>query len=156
VSAEGSGGARAEVERIDRIVSALDAFLFGDQPELVEALARIEVLAVDRRDLVRDAWREVADAWEVVRGAVPTIAARAAWRMGRAELRRARRLSSKTLPALGDVAQRLVLAREAIDRLATRVPPDGYADLIAARDHVVEALRPLATSPSEPPSRADD
>lgn len=147
---------RPEIERIDRIVSSIDAVLYGERPGLHEAMARIEVLAVDRRDLVRDAWREVSDAWEIVRDAIPTIAARAAWRLGRGELRRARRLSSRTLPAIADVAQHLELARAAIDRLVLLVPPDAYADVVAARDHVVAALRPLGTAPSEPPPRDDD
>lgn len=141
----------ADEKRADLLICAIDPVLFGERIGLPTALARIEVLAVHQSTAVREAWADVREAWDVVRDAIPGNAARAAWRTVRGELRRARRLSSKTLPALSDAAQNLILARDALDRMIPKLPPDCYAEALTVRDHLVATIDALRTSPSEPP-----
>lgn len=72
-----------------------------------------------------------------------------AWRIVRTAARRGRRISSRTLPRVADVAQHAVAIREALDAIIGEVPAPLYQNVQIARDHacvLIETARTGAES----------
>ncbi len=84
----------------------------------------------------------------------PTLADRIAWRTARGVIRRARRVSSVTLPAIADGAQRAILVRDALRAMLPALPPAWMGRAAQALDHAEALVTVLGTggrSSSEPP-----
>lgn len=83
-----------------------------------------------------------------------TVAERIAWRTVRGVARRARRISTTTLPALADAAQRAILVRDALRDLLPALPHTQIARASQALDHATSLVTLLGTGgrpSSEPP-----
>lgn len=84
----------------------------------------------------------------------PTMSDRIAWRTARGALRRARRISTTTLPALADAAQRAILVRDFVREAIPALPHTLVGRASQALDHAVALVTVLGTggrSNSEPP-----
>lgn len=84
----------------------------------------------------------------------PTVADRIAWRTVRGVARRARRISTTTLPALADVAQRAILVRDALREMLPALPHTWVGRASSALDHATSLVTLLGTggrASSEPP-----
>ena len=75
----------------------------------------------------------------------PDVTVRMAWRVVRSNARRARRLTSQTLPRVAGIAQHAVAIRDALDRFIPALPPTLLALASTARDHVLVIIDAVST-----------
>lgn len=75
---------------------------------------------------------------------------RIAWRVGRGALRRARRISSTTLPAVALIAQQAILARDVLrDLLLLELPTGTRARVEQARDACSSIIAAMGTGATD-------